>query len=956
MVYTELNVVEKPVIEWLEQLGWRYVSPDDLKRDIEDPFDLAILRDAIKRMNPGVIVTDEEVGKVVNQLRRSSNDIYGNKEFFEWLKGERSLVLKAGEKAKTIRLIDFENPENNTFLVTSQFKFAGYENVRFDIVLMVNGIPLVVIEAKVPTREIIDYREAVKQILRYEKQAPQIFKYLAFVAVTDGINFRYDWVTRDKFFEWKDDKFRDPVKSSVFSLFDKKTLLDLISNYILFEKEREQLRKKLAMYQQVRAANLIVERVLEGRIKKGLVWHFQGSGKTLTMLFAAWKLKKASQLKNPTILLIVDRIDLEGQMWGTFSNVDFPYTAKAETSSDLVSKLRQESREVMITTIQKFEDIRDVLSRQENLIIFVDEAHRTQYGKLAMRMRQAFPQAFIFGFTGTPVEKGASGKSTFRTFCPPGEKYLDRYGIRESIEDGATVRIVYEPRLEKFHVPGAVLDREFFEKTRGLSDEEHQKVIDKSATLRTIMKSKERIDKIAQDVAEHFKTHVEPNKLKAQLVAVDREACALYKEALDKYLPPEYSVVIYTKNPNDIMNPLLNRYNMPKEDQLQISRGKFQKPNENPRILIVTDMLLTGFDAPIESVMYLDKPLRDHRLLQAIARTNRPYPGKEAGIIIDYVGIFKRLVKALNFETRDIEGIAVDFKKLKEEFKKTIAVVLKLFPGIPHTDSRDSLFGALEAIEDERAHKTFKQYLSKVRRLYETIAPDPELFGFIDDLTWLIEVNEAYNKLHNRKFSDLTDYEEKTRELIKDKLVIQKLDKILPTFEINKDYLKSLEQERLAKKQRIMEMRQALESHIKINLERNPIFESLSHRLERIVKVKNESQLESELRQLVQEVAAVEEQAKKLNITDEEFALINAVKKYLPKAEDSELIPFVRELLKEVKAGERLFKDWQRKTSVTKEVQQVVFDKCFEKYRGTLEVEKITALSQEMEQFLEKYN
>jgi type I restriction enzyme R subunit len=956
LVYTELSTVERPIVDWLQKLGWEYVRPDHLRRDVEEPFDLVRLSEALKRLNPEIVKTDEDVEKVINQLRRPLNDITGNREFFELLKGERSLVLKPGEKAKTIKLIDFENPDNNQYVVTNQFKFAGYENVRFDIVLMVNGIPLVAIEAKAPTREAIDYREAVKQILRYEKQAPQIFKYLALTCVTDGISFRYDWVTRDKFFEWKDDKFRDPVKSSVFSLFDKKTLLDLISNYILFEKEREQIRKKLAMYQQVRAANLIVERVLEGRIKKGLVWHFQGSGKTLTMLFAAWKLKKASQLKNPTILLIVDRIDLEGQMWGTFSNVDFPYTAKAENSSDLVSKLRQESREVIITTIQKFEDIRDVLSRQENLIIFVDEAHRTQYGKLAMRMRQAFPQAFIFGFTGTPVEKGASGKSTFRTFCPPGEKYLDRYGIRESIEDGATVRIVYEPRLETFHVPRAILDREFFEKTRGLSDEEHQKVIDKSATLRTIMKSKERIDKIAQDVAEHFKTHVEPNKLKAQLVAVDREACALYKEALDKYLPPEYSVVIYTKNPNDIMNPLLNRYNMQKEDQLQISRGKFQKPNENPRILIVTDMLLTGFDAPIESVMYLDKPLRDHRLLQAIARTNRPYPGKEAGIIIDYVGIFKRLVKALNFETRDIEGIAVDFKKLKEEFKKTIAVVLKLFPGIPHTDSRDSLFGALEAIEDERAHKAFKQNLSKLRRLYETIAPDPELFDFIDDLTWLIEVNEAYNKLHNRKFSDLTEYEEKTRELIKDKLVIQKLDKILPTFEINKDYLKSLEQERLAKKQRIMEMRQALESHIKINLERNPIFESLSHRLERIVKVKNESQLESELRQLVQEVAAVEEQAKKLNITDEEFALINAVKKYLPKAEDSELIPFVRELLRDVKVGGRLFKDWQRKTSVMKEVQQAVFDRCFEKYRGTLEVEKITALSQEMEQFIEKYN
>ena len=956
MVYTEYRTVEKPIVEWLQKIGWKYVSPEDLKRDVEEPFDISTLKEFLKRLNPAVIQTDEDVEKVINQLRRPLNDITGNREFLEWLKGERSLVLRAGQKAKTISLIDFGSPENNSFVVTSQFKFAGHENVRFDIVLVVNGIPLAVIEAKLPTKAGVDYHNAVEQIQRYHKQAPQFVKYLAFTCVTDGISFRYDWVTRDKFFEWKSEQFPDPVKSAVFSLFSKRTFLDVINNFIVFEKEREQVRKKAAMYQQVRAANLIVERVLAGKVKTGLVWHFQGSGKTLTMLFAAWKLKKASQLNNPTILLIVDRIDLEGQLWGTFSNVDFPYTAKAESTRDLVRKLKQESREVIITTIQKFEDFEEVLSKQENLIIFVDEAHRSQYGKLAMRMRRAFPNAFIFGFTGTPIEKGALGRSTFRTFCPPGEKYLDRYGIRESIEDGATVRIVYEPRLEKFHVPAAVLDREFLDKTAGLAEDEQQRVIDKSATLKTILKSKDRIDKIAQDIAEHYRTHVEPNGFKAQLVAVDREGCALYKEALDKYLPPEYSTVIYTRNPNDVMHPLLNKYNMPKEDQLQIARVKFQKANENPRILIVTDMLLTGFDAPIEQVMYLDKPLRDHRLLQAIARTNRPYTGKEAGIIIDYVGIFKRLVKALNFETSDIQGVAVDFERLKDEFKKTMTATLKIFSGIPREDSRDSLFGALKAIEEEQALKQFKRGLSKLRRLYETIAPDPDLFEFLDHFTWLIEVNEAYNKLRDRKLSDLSEYEEKTKELIKEKLVIQTLEKILPTFEIDRDYLKSLEREKLAKEQRIMEMKAALESRIRINLERNPIYESLSRRLERIVKIKNESQLESELRQLVKEVAEVEERARAMNITDEEFALLNAVKKYVEKAEDSELIPFVRELLKDVKAGGRLFKGWQRKTSVTKDVQQVIFDKCFERFKDTLEVEKITELSEQMEKFIERYN
>lgn len=956
MVYTEFRTVEQPIIKWLQKLGWRYVSPDDLRRDIEEQFDLPTLKEALKKLNPNVIQRDEDAERVISQLRRLLNDVTGNKEFFEWFKGERSLVLKAGEKAKTIRLVDLQNPENNTFVVTNQFKFAGYENIRFDIVLMVNGIPVAVIEAKVPTKAAVDYREAIRQVQRYIQQAPQIFKYLALACVTDGINFRYDWVSPDKFFEWKSKEFSDPVKASIYSLFRKPVFLDLISNFIVFEREREQVRKKIAMYQQVRAANLIVDRVLAKETRTGLIWHFQGSGKTLTMLLAAWKLKKARQLSNPTILLIVDRIDLESQLWGTFSNVDFPYTAKAESSGDLVNKLRLGSREVIVTTIQKFEDIRDVLSQQENLIVFVDEAHRTQYGKLAMRMRRTFPKAFIFGFTGTPIEKGPLGKSTFRVFCPPGEKYLDRYGIRESIEDGATVRIVYEPRLEKFHVPRTVLDREFLSQTVGLTDEQHQKVIEKSATLRTILKSADRTDKIAQDVAEHFKAHAEPNGFKAQLVAVDREACALYKEALDKYLPSEYSTVIYTRNPNDIVNPLLNKYNLPKEEQLQIARVKFQKPDENPRILIVTDMLLTGFDAPIEQVMYLDKPLRDHRLLQAIARTNRPYPGKEAGVIVDYVGMFKRLVKALNFETRDIQEVAVNFERLKQEFKKTISASLKSFAGIPREDSRESLFAALKVIQDEKALKQFKERLSKLRGLYETIAPDPDLFDFLGDLTWLIEINEAYNKLRNRRSSDLSEYEEKTRDLIKERLVIQKLDKALPSFEINRDYLKSLEREKLTREQRIMEMRQALEYHIKINVERNPVYESLGERLERIVKTKSQSQLESQLEQLTKEVAGIEKRAREMNINDEEFALFNTLRKYLPDAKDTEAVTFVRDLLTGVKAEGRLFPGWQRKTSVTKEVQNVVFDMCFEKFKETLEADRITALSGEMERFIERYN
>ncbi len=473
------------------------------------------------------------------------------------------------------------NPENNTWIVTNQFKFSGHENVRFDIVLMVNGIPLVMIEAKVPTKEFLDFHEAIRQISRYFEQSPQFLKYLAFVCATDGISFRYDWNTENKYFEWKGKELSDPLENSVKALFRKESLLDFISNFIVFEKDREKVTKKVAMYQQVRAANKIVARVLDGKPKSGLVWHTQGSGKSLTMLFAAWKLKKIPQLENPTILLIVDRIDLENQLWGTFSNVDLPYTAKAVSAKDLVRKLQKDSREVIITTIQKYRDIREALSKRSNIVIFVDEAHRTQYGKLALSMRQAFPNTFIFGFTGTPIEKGVFGKSTFRAFCPPGELYMDRYGIKTSIEDGATVRLLYQPRLAHYQIDKELLDKEFLEIAKDLPEEDQDKVLEKSVKLRTALKARDRIDKIAKDVAEHYRSQIEPEGFKAQLVAVDREACALYKEALDRYLPLEYSAPIYTSGQND--KELLRRHQMDKAEQAQDSAASVPEARGEPQ-------------------------------------------------------------------------------------------------------------------------------------------------------------------------------------------------------------------------------------------------------------------------------------------------------------------------------------------------------------------------------------
>lgn len=949
MPYTEFNTVEKPIINWLQEMGWKYVPAYDIGRTEEEPFDAILLRQTIKKLNPRVIKTDDDVERVVSKLESLTNDIAGNREFLGWIKGERSIVLKQGEKAKTINLTDYENIENNRFVVTNQFRFSGYENVRFDIVLMVNGIPLVAIEAKKPTST-YDYTEAIKQLLRYHGQAPQIFKYLTFVCATEGMSFKYNWSDPNNYSYWKNPEIFDPVKGAIKGLFPRRQFLDIVNNFIVFEKEREEIKKKLARYQQVEAANKIVERVLSGKPKTGLIWHTQGSGKTLTMLFAAWKLKKIKELKNPTILVVVDRIELESQLSGVFKNVELPYTAKAESIRDLKRKIAKDSREVIITTVHKFEGFEDILNLRENIIIFVDEAHRTQYGLLAASMRKALPNALIFGLTGTPIDKGPTGKSTFRTFCPPGEKYLDKYSIKQSVIDGSTVPIYYLARPVFYAQIKETIDREFYSITSDLTEEEQEKVMEKASRLKEVLKARDRIEKVASDTAEHFQQFIEPLKLKAQLVAVDREACALYKEELDKLLPRKWTRVIYTPALNDA--PLLRKYHLPRTEQLKIARVDFQKKGENPRIIIVTDMLLTGFDAPIEQVMYLDKPLRDHKLLQAISRTNRPYHQKDGGIIVDYIGIFDNLKKALNFEEEDIEGVAFDFYELKKKFQKTLSETLSLFNHVERDNTRASLLQAIKILEDKETLKSFKENLSALKRLFEVISPDPFVLGFKEDYLWLIGVNEAHNKFTRREEKPLYDYEEKTKNLVRDEVRIKSIGAI-PVLKIDNTYLKRLEGLGYNQEQQIMEIKNAISYHIRINIETNPIYETLSQKLDRILKEKGGELLLNSLKELIQEINEIEEKAERLALSREEYALFEVLRKHIPDISDKESATFVRDLFTELKP--EMFPNWQEKKQVVQEIERRVFDKCLNRFVGKTGKRQILSMAEQMVEYSKRF-
>jgi type I restriction enzyme R subunit len=941
VVYTESETVEKPILGWLQEQGWRYLDPEKTNRPYEDPFILNSLESTISRLNPTLIKSKSDVDKIIDKLRQFPNDIRGNKEFFDWIRNEGSISLRTGEKNQTVKLIDYEHPENNVYEVTNQYTFYGYQNIRPDIILLINGIPVILVECKTQTNEAVDYTDAIKQIIRYDRDAPQLTKYLAFCCATDGANFRYGWTNEGRYAHWRT-SVGDPYEQSIKSLLERENVLDLLLNFVVFETAHEEVTKKIAMQQQVEGTNRIIERVLSKEAEKGLIWHTQGSGKTLTMLFTAWRLKRQPELENPTIIVVIDRLELQRQMRETFGNVGLPYVTWAKTTRALLEKIRTQSREVIITTIQKFRKPAYQDTRS-NIVILIDEAHRTQYGLLAIRMRETFPNARIFGFTGTPIDKGPTGVSTFRTFCLPHEKYLHKYTIRQSIEDGSTVPIIYEPRLTKEHVPKEILDKEFLRIAEKLTEEEQEEVMRKAARLRTILKAEHRVEKVAKDIAEHYLSHVEPNGFKAQLVAVDREACALYKEELDKHLPPEYSTVIYSKSQND--PELLRKYHMPREEQLKISRQEYQKQGVMPNILIVTDMLLTGFDAPVERVMYLDKPLRDHKLLQAIARTNRPYVGKDSALIVDYVGIFYRLQDALNFEAEDIEGVAEVLDSLKKEFEETISSLRQLLSSVPREDSRESQIAVIKLLTDEEVYKRFKERLFRAQALFETIAPDPSLAPFLMEYTWFNQVNELFNKHLRAGKESLKPYMEKTRELIRKTIILKEIDKSLPSFEIGADYLSKLNNQSLPVEVEVAELRQALKHYIRINIELNPILELLSERLERIVKGKDPELVKQGLRELVDEINRMESSLQAKGISHEEHALLTVMQKHIQSIAEAELIPVVKLLVQKLSDGSLIFPGWEKKEETRKAVERMLLNGCFECFKTEIEAKRMEPYS-----------
>ena len=525
-------------------------------------------------------------------------------------------------------------------------------------------------------------------------------------------------------------------------------MLRVITEFILFTRKDEELSKAILRPHQMRAVERTVQRAKDTSKRRGLIWHTQGSGKTYTMITVAKRLIEDPAFENPTVLMIVDRNELEAQLFGNLEAVGFGKVAVAESKKDLQKLLKADRRGLIVSMIHKFEDMPEKINQRSNVFVLVDEAHRTTGGDLGNYLMGALPNATYLGFTGTPIDRTAYGKGTFKIFGTDDPKgYLDKYSIRESVEDGTTVPLHYSLAPNELRVDRETLEKEFLElaELEGVSDvAELNEVLDRAVTLKNMLKNRDRVDKVAKFVAEHFRTNVEPMGYKAFMVAVDREACVFYKQALDKYLPPEDSVVVISPGGKKDQEHLRKAWLA--EDEEKRIRKAFRNPDEKPKILIVTEKLLTGFDAPILYCMYLDKPMRDHVLLQAIARVNRPYEDDEgrrkpAGFVLDFVGIFEKLEKALAFDSKDVEGVVEGIDVLKERFEELMGEGRTKYLPIPQGKSGDKAVEAtLEHFRDKEVRQEFYTFFNELEELYEILSPDALLRPSIDDYSRLTEM------------------------------------------------------------------------------------------------------------------------------------------------------------------------------------------------------------------------
>ena len=999
--------IEQMALQTLQEQGYEILNGASIERAYNEVVLTNRLQAAIDKINPE-IPADIREEAARNVARVPFTNLLANNEAFHKLITEGVDVKgRDGEQIKTFKvwLIDFQNPENNDFTAVNQFTIIeNHNNKRPDVIVFINGLPLVVIEIKNATDEKAHLKAAYNQLMTYKQAIPTLFNYNSFLIVTDGWFAKAGTITSDwsRFSGWKipetqpENIVAEPndslYNSTLFptptaniemdvvlsGMLNKKTIIDLIRYFIVFEKTKEKSLKKIAAYHQYYAVNKAIYSTIKaasfsGDQRAGVVWHTQGSGKSLSMVFYSGKMVVTPQLNNPTIVVLTDRNDLDQQLFETFSNCQQlirQTPVQAESRSHLQSLLTVASGGVVFTTIQKFMPDEKggtypKLSDRRNIVVIADEAHRSQYDFIdgyARHMRDALPNASFIGFTGTPIEK--EDKNTQAIF---GE-YVDIYDIQQAVEDGATVRIFYESRLAKIELDPKeqeIIDQRIEEVTEEDELTERQQRFAKWTQQEAIVGSEKRLQQVAADIVKHFEQRSEVFDGKGMIVNMSRRICVALHNEIIKIRPEWYSgdddkgviKVIMTGSSSDPLDWQEHIRNKPRRKAIG---DRLRDPKDSLKLVLVRDMWLTGFDAPCLHTLYVDKPMTGHNLMQAIARVNRVFKDKEGGLIVDYLGIAQDLKKALSVYTSSGGKGKIEFdqEEAVAKMEELYEIVVDLFHGFDYKrfftlQPREKLTFLLDATDFilglDKGQERFSTNVSNLSKAFAISVPHPKAIEIRDDLSFFQAIKARISKLResNKKRSD-EEVETAIRQIISDALISTEVIDIFQAAGLQNPEISGLnilsdefmaELKDMPRKNLALELlRRLLNDEIKQRSQRNIIqSKKFSEMLaDAIKRYQNNAitaaEIIEELIRLAKEIKEADKRGENLNLDFRELAFYDALEVSDSAVQilgDDILKTIARELVISVKNSVTI--DWDKKESVQAKMR-VMIKRILKKY------------------------
>ena len=861
----EGQLSEKPAIEQLIGLGYRYIHGPNLlpensseRSSIKDVILSDTLQNSIKKINPWI--SDENLSKIAREITHpNQTSLIENNQFIYNLLVKYTSVeqdLGKGKKSNTVKIIDFDHIENNDFAVANQVKYLGTKEPAIipDIIVYVNGLPLAVIENKSPFI-VGPMMEAIKQLKRYSNTraseehegCEKLFWYNQIMVaacrdktlagtISSPYSFYLSW---HKFYHNPKKRFgRETNHQEILidGIFCKENFLDIIRNFTVFDKEEGKIVKKIPRYQQFRAVNKAIERLKKGKSRKergGVIWHTQGSGKSLTMAFLATKLRHDPELRDCKLVFITDRTNLHEQLTSNFKNVLDETVIEAKSVKHFKQLLKTDTSELIIGMLQKFQEKEfeefPLLNESEKIIVLVDEAHRGHYKTFGTHINVALPNAPKIAFTGTPLIKNDKTQVEFGN-------YIDIYTIEDAVDDRATVQIIYEGRESRTKVTGDSLDTLFKMYFSNHTEKEQDQIIQKHGKEIAVLEAPKRIEMIAADILNHYREKIQPEGFKAQIVTASRRAAILYKKALDRLNGPE-SAVIISGNHND--ETFFKPYTDESKQKEFIKRFKKPMNEDSLSIIIVKNKLLTGFDAPVEQVMYLDRKLKDHSLLQAIARVNRRKgEKKEFGFIVDYYGLSDYLKEALEmFSSNDVKGALQPLKEEMPRLEARYGKVMRYFKGLDLSDI-DACLGVLR---DDVKRAEFEVDFKKFLRSMNAVLPDKMAAPYISDMKKLGKINQAARNLYRDEQLGIVDAGEKVRKLIDEHIYSEGIDPRIPPTPLFDSKFVDKMQEHKDPRTQAAELEYAIKNHIKVKGEENPeYYKKLGQKLKEILDSRHE--------------------------------------------------------------------------------------------------------------------